>query len=98
MGIYFLKILILGFLCVVFFFAFRGFFLSLKGEALSQIIRFALVLVFLAAGYMIALSILPQPIRRIFTKINKFLLKELSKAVVWFGLKIKEFINLILNW
>jgi hypothetical protein len=95
---YFVKILILGFLCLVFFFTLKGFFSSFKVEALSQIMRFVLALIFLTAGYMIVLSVLPQPIRNIFTKINRFFLKGISKALLWFGRRIKEFTNLILNW
>ena len=95
---YFGKILILVFLFVVLFFAVKGFFLSFKGEVLSQVIRFVLALTFLTAGYMIALSILPQLIRKIFMKVNRFFLKGLREAVIWGFRKIIEFINLILNW
>jgi hypothetical protein len=95
---YFIKILILSFLCVVIFFTLRAFFLSFKGEALSQIMPFMLALIFLITGYMISLSVLPQPIRKIFTKINRFFLKGINRTIIWLANTIKELINLILNW
>ncbi len=95
---YLAKILILVSLFVVFLLALKGFFWSFKGKGLSQIMRFMLALTFLMIGYAIAFSFLPQPARKIFTRINRFFLKGASRALKWFGLIIKEFINLILNW
>jgi hypothetical protein len=94
---YFIKILILLFLCAVFFLISKACFLSLKGELLFLIMRFVFPIIFLFVGYMIALSILPQPVKKLFTKINKFFLKGLSKVILWFGRTMSEFINLILN-
>ena len=95
---YFLKILILGFLCAILFLIGKLFLLSLQREMFPLSMRFILVLIFLIAGYMIGLSILPQPVKKVFAKVNRFFFKGLSKAITWLFRKIMEFIDLILNW
>ena len=58
----------------------------------------ALIFGLLLAGYLIGVSILPRPIKSIFTHVNHLFLRGMRKVTIWVGRGIKEFFNLILNW
>ena len=71
-GIYSLKIMIVAVLCLVIFLLGRSFLLSLRGEALSLIMRYIVVLILLIGAYMIVLSALPSSIKKYFMSGNRY--------------------------
>lgn len=96
-GLYLLKILIITILCIGVFLLGKLFFLLLKREVVILIVEFTLVLILLMAGYVIAISILPTPIKKIILKLNQFFLKNIKVVIMEFGQTAKEFFNLILK-
>jgi hypothetical protein len=97
-GLYALKILIFAILCLVIFSFGKFVLLSLKGGVLFTSTKYLFAIILLMIGYCIAISFLPQPIKRMFMRVNGYLLKAIIQAIVWVCLTIKEIFNLLLNW
>ena len=94
---YFLKALFIIIIWTHIFFIFKIFFLLIKING-DMLLRFVLVLTLLLAANQITISVLPQPFKGMFTRMNQFLLRGLKRLMSDFVQKVREFINLILNW
>ena len=92
-AIYPLKILVIVILVMGIFLLMESLFRSL-----AIIVVCLLPIVLLLAGYTVASSILPQPVKKIASKMNKLLLKWATSLAIWCLETGKEFLKLIIKW
>jgi hypothetical protein len=97
-GSYCLKLLILTILVVGVFSLLESCASSLRGGALAPLTNSFLFLLLFIVVYFIALSVLPAPLKRLFKKLNRFILSIGKKILLWAFEMVKEFLRLMLYW
>ncbi len=73
------------------------FFLVIKING-DVLLRFALIISLLMAANQIAISVLPQPFKGMFTRMNQLFLRGVKRLMTGIVHIVKEIINLVLNW
>ena len=96
--IYFLKILIIVVLCIIIISIGKLFLGSIKGESSPVIFSFIISIVLLIGAYIFALSLLPQAVKSVFLKLNRFISACVIRITLWFIMKAKELIELLIKW
>ena len=96
--IYFIKILIVIFMCIIIISIGKLFFDSLKDETSAVLVPFIISIVLLVSVYFFAISIAPQPIKKVFLILNRVLSNGLIRIIMWFIMKVKELIELLIKW
>jgi hypothetical protein len=96
--LYSLKILILIILCITVFLFGKIFPLLLRQDSIIIFLRCLVPIALLMTVYVFAISVLPQPIKRIFMRINQLILQGAARMAVWLGQTFKELFSLLLNW
>lgn len=95
---YFIKILIFIFLCIVIISIGKLFLESITGEDSAVFFTFIISIVLLIGAYLFAISIVPQPLKNVFLRLNRSLLNGLISMIMWINMKAKELIKLLVNW
>lgn len=97
MWAFFIKIVIILILFLGSVFLGKLFFASLN-SAFPNLWLFIVCIIILIGAYFYGLSVLPNPIRRFFSAITGFIMNSLSQFIIWTGVRIKEFLKMLVRW
>ena len=95
--LYCLKILIAAFFCVILFFL-GNLLLQSFTDNITPLILAIISFMILLIGYLFSLSLLPQTIKTLFTKLHRYVLKGCVGLVLFLWEKVKELMKLLINW
>ena len=98
LGPYLVKALILVMLLAFLHGIGRLFLLSFTPETLAMLMRFTVIATLFWAGYWIALSVAPRPIKVILQRINRLVSQGLKRIGSLFWEKLNEFFQSLFNW
>jgi hypothetical protein len=96
--IYVIKFFIIVILCIIFI-SLAGLIVNpARGEGYGIIPAFIISIVLLIGTYLFAFSMAPQPIKKVFQQFNRVFSNAVVHAIMWFILKVKELIELLIKW
>ena len=96
--IYVIKFFIIVILCIVVISLAGSIVTSARSEGYSVIPAFIISIVLLMGSYFFAISIAPQPVKRVFQRFNRLFSNVVVHAIMWFIMKAKELIELFIKW
>jgi len=96
--IYFIKLLIIFILFITVFSIGKLLFDSVRGQSSPGIPTFIISIVLLIGTYFFAVSMSPQPIKQVLSKINRVITTWIIRMFLWALMKVKELIELLIKW
>lgn len=96
--IYVIKIFIIVILCIIVISLAGSIVNTARGEGSRVIPAFIISIILLFIVYFSLISLSPQPIKKVFQRLNRFFSNVVIRVIMWFIVKAKELIELLMKW
>ena len=96
--LYPVKILIFLIICCTVCFLGKLGTLLVRHDSANMVMLGVIAIALLLTAYFIAISVLPQPVKRMFRRIHQLILHGVTRIALWVGETLRELINVLLNW
>jgi hypothetical protein len=72
--------------------------LLVRHDSVNMVMLGVIAIVLLLMAYFTSISILPQPVKRMFRRIHQLILQGVTRIAIRVGETLRELINVLFNW